>query len=386
MYNGVMYSRLLTPPQDKSFFLFGPRATGKTTWVRSRMPEALFVDLLDAELFNDLLANPRRLERLIPAGFTGPVAIDEIQKVPELLDEVHRLIESRGLRFALTGSSARKLRRGGYNLLAGRALTLEFFPLTAAELGADFRLDHAIRFGGMPSVWTESDPRAFLESYVRTYLEEEVRQEGLTRRPADFSRFLEAASFSQGNLLNISAIARESGVERKVVESYFGILEELRLAYRLPVFSRRSHRRLTGHDKFYFFDVGIFRTLRPAGPLDAPEEIEGAALETLFLQELMALNALGGQAYGLHYWRTAAGQEVDFVLYGPRGLAAFEVQRSSRIDSHALRGLRAFLQDYPMARTVLVYGGERELNEDGIRILPLDQALRELPQLLGASF
>jgi predicted AAA+ superfamily ATPase len=377
-----MYSRLLKPPEGKSFFLFGPRGTGKTTWVKSEFPRALYLDLLEAELFNDLLANPQRLERLIPKGFRDWIVIDEVQKIPTLLDEVQRLIEGDRLRFILTGSSARKLRRGGHNLLAGRALTRSFHPLTAAELGRDFRLEHSLAFGHLPCAYTEDDPGAYLESYVRTYLQEEVREEGLTRNLAAFARFLEAASFSQGSLLNITSVARECGVERKVVENYFGILQDLRIAYRLPVFTRRSRRRMAAHDKFYFFDAGVYRTLRPRGPLDMPEEIEGAALETLFLQELVALNALLEMGYTIHYWRTATGTEVDFILYGARGLLAIEVKRTSRLLPEMLRGLKAFRADYPMARAILIYGGRRELNEAGIRVLPVETALRQLPDLL----
>lgn len=374
---------MLKPPSNKSFFLFGPRGTGKTTWVRTTFPGALYLDLLEAEVFNDLLANPQRLERMIPKGFRDWIIIDEVQKIPSLLDEVHRLIERERHRFVLTGSSARKLRRGGHNLLAGRALTFALHPLTAAELGRDFRLDHSLAFGHLPSAYTEDNPDAYLESYVQTYLQEEVKEEGLTRNLGAFARFLEAASFSQASLLNVSAVARECRVERKVVENYFGILNDLLIAYRVPAFLRRSRRRQTAHDKFYFFDVGVYRTLRPRGPLDMPEEIEGAALETLFLQELVALNALLDRKYAIHYWRTSTGVEVDFVLYGPRGLLALEVKRTSRLASPHLKGLKTFLTDYPMARAILVYGGRRELNEGGIRALPLEKALTELPALLG---
>ena len=377
-----MYSRLLKPPAGKSFFLFGPRGTGKTTWVKTKFPNALYLDLLEAELFNDLLANPQRLERLIPIGFRDWIIIDEVQKIPCLLDEVHRLIEKDRHRFILTGSSARKLRRGGYNLLAGRALTYSFHPLTVAELGGDFRMDHSLAFGHLPSAYAEENSAAYLESYVRTYLQEEVRQEGLTRNLGAFARFLEAASFSQGALLNISSVARECGVDRKVVENYFGILEDLLIANRVPVFARRSRRRLAAHDKFYFFDVGIYRTLRPRGPLDQPEEIEGAALETLFAQELRAINSLLETKYQIHYWRTATGMEVDFVLYGSRGLLALEVKRTSRLTPDALRGLKSFRQEYPEARAILAYGGHRELNENGIRVMPHQRVLRELPELL----
>jgi len=198
-----MYSRLIEPPKDKSFFLFGPRGTGKTTWVRSRFAGSLYLDLLEAELFNDLLANPQRLEHFIPKNFNDWIIIDEVQRVPELLNEVHRLIEKNRHKFILTGSSARKIRRRGVNLLAGRALSYHFYPLTAVELGKDFNLNHSLAFGQLPCAYTEKDPKAYLESYVQTYLEEEIQQEGFTRNLGAFSRFLEAASFSQGAVLNI---------------------------------------------------------------------------------------------------------------------------------------------------------------------------------------
>lgn len=185
-------------------------------------------------------------------------------------------------------------------MLAGRALTLHMYPLTIAELGDDFRLEHSIRYGQLPSVYKEAQPQKYLESYVKTYLEEEIRQEGLTRSLSAFARFLEAASFSQGSVLNISSVARECYVERKVVENYFSILEDLRISYRVPIFSKKAKRRLVVHPKFYFFDVGVYRTLRPMGPLDTPEEVDGVALETLFLQELVALN--GGLDLGYHIY------------------------------------------------------------------------------------
>ena len=217
---------------------------------------------------------------------------------------------------------------------------------------------------------------------MKTYLEEEVRQEGLTRNLAAFSRFLEAASFSQGAVLSISAIARECGIERKVAEHYFNILEELLIAYQLPVFAKRAKRRLAAHRKFYFFDVGVFRTLRPMGPLDAPEEAEGPALETLLLQELTALNSYFNLGYSIHYWRTSNGDEVDFVLYGEKGIKAFEVKRSARMNESMLKGLKAFSKDYPTARPYLIYGGERYFHEGKIEILPLSRALKQLPEIL----
>ena len=380
-----MYPRLLKPPGAKSFFLFGPRSTGKTTWVRRTFPQAVYIDLLEADLFTRLTANPQRLEGLVPIGHRDWVVIDEIQRIPDLLSEVHRLIETRKYKFALTGSSARKLRRGGINLLGGRARTLAMHPLSAAELGQDFNLEHSLRFGQLPIVYSDPEPDRFLASYVKTYLEEEVRQEGLTRNLGAFARFLEAASFSQGAVLNISEVARDCAVERKVVENYFGILEDLLIGYRLPVFAKRAKRRLVAHPKFYFFDAGVYQALRPRGPLDSPEEIGGAACETLLFQELETINDALELDYKLFYWRSSAQYEVDFVLYGEKGLLAFEIKRAGRVSEVYLRGLRAFLKDYPMARAFFFYGGRRRLSENPIQILPMETAFRELPEILSGS-
>jgi uncharacterized protein len=377
-----MYSRLLKAPEKKSFFLFGPRGTGKTTWVKAKFPQATYIDLLEDDLFNDFTARPQRLQSFIPPDTNQWVIIDEIQRVPSLLHEVHRLIESKKIRFILTGSSARKLRHQGTNLLAGRALTLSMFPLTAAETGPDFDLGRALAFGQLPSVYSEENPKKYLESYVRTYLEEEVKQEGLTRNLSAFARFLETASFSQGSVLNISSIARECAIERKVAENYFNILEDLLIGYRLPVFSRRAKRRLIAHPKFYFFDAGIFRTLRPTGPLDAISELEGGALETLFLQEFKAINASLDLGYNIYYWRTSNDQEVDFVLYGPKGLLAFEIKRSDRFKPEFLSGLRSFLRDYPMAKAHLIYLGSRKLHETNVTVIPALEAIKNLTSYL----
>ncbi len=377
-----MYSRLIVPPKDKSFFLFGPRGTGKTTWVRSKFARGVYLDLLEAEIFNDLMANPQRLGNFIPKNFDDWVIIDEVQRIPELLNEVHRLIEKNRHKFILTGSSARKIRRKGVNLLAGRALGYHLYPLTVAELGEDFNLNHSLAYGQLPCVYTEENPKAYLESYVKTYLEEEIQQEGLVRNLGAFSRFLEAASFSQGSILNISSVARDCSVERKVVENYFTILEDLLIAYRIPVFSKRAKRRLIAHPKFYFFDVGLYRTLRPMGPLDMPEEVGGHALETLFLQELQAINSYLALGYTIFYWMTSNKVEVDFVAYGARGIKAFEIKRTSRISSSMMKGLRTFQKNYPTAKTYFIYGGERRLREGDIEILPIKDALQELPKIL----
>ncbi len=384
MQNEVMFSRLLKIPVDnnKSFFLFGPRGTGKTTWIKSIFSESLYFDLLKFDLYNDLLARPGRLENLIPQGFQNWIILDEIQRIPELLNEVHRLIETFHYKFILTGSSARTLRKKGVNLLAGRALTYKMYPLTAVELGDSFCLKKSLAWGHLPSIPSEKTPNLFLKAYVQTYLREEILQEGLTRNLGSFSRFLETASFSQGSVLNISEIARESGIERMRVTNYFSILEDLLLASLLPVFTRRAKRRMISHPKFYFFDVGIFRTLRPMGPLDSPQEAEGPSLETLCFQELSAINDYYNYEYNLYYWRTSNGVEVDFILYGPKGLLAFEIKRSSRISKKDLNGLKSFANDYPEAKLYMLYGGSRQEYVDNISILPVEKALKELPSIL----
>ncbi len=378
-----MLARTLTVQPEKSFFLFGPRGTGKSTWIRSQLKPALLLDLLEAETWQRLLAHPGDLEKLVLAAGPGPIVIDEVQRAPDLLNEVHRLIEKRGAVFALTGSSARKLRRGGVNLLAGRALTYRMYPLTAEELGDQFNLQTSMQFGHLPAIGSEPDPQRFLQSYVQTYLREEVLQEGLTRNMAAFSRFLEAASFSHAAQLNLSEVARECAVDRKTVEGFVGVLEDLLLAVRLPAFTKRAARRLVQHPKLFFFDVGVFRALRPKGPLDRPAEIQGAALEGLVWQELRAINDLHNLGYTLHFWRTAAGQEVDFVLYGERGLHAIEVKHANRVRPADLAGLQAFCADYPQAKATLLYMGERAEQHGAVAVMPVAAALPRLTELLA---
>lgn len=377
-----MYSRLLKPEAKKSFFLFGPRGTGKTTWLREQFARGTYIDLLESGLYTMLIADPQRIETLIPPGKSHWVVIDEIQRIPELLNEVHRLIESRDIHFAMTGSSARKLRNHGVNLLAGRALTYHMFPLTALELDHDFSMKHALKFGHLPATFHEPNPEKYLQSYMETYVRQEIEQEGLTRHLDRFTRFLEAASFSQGSTLTLTNIARESGVNRKMVEHYFGILEDLMIGCRLPAFLQRAKRRMQSHDKFYFFDAGIYRTIRPQGPLDISEEIGGIALESLVFQELRAINSYDSLGYDLFYWRTADGREVDFVLHGKNGLIAIEVKRSEKIQSGDFRGLQAFRTDYPEAKCYIIYGGTRTLWEKGVECVPVETFLRNIGSYL----
>jgi len=371
-----MYPRILNTVPNKSFFLFGPRATGKTTWVKDKYPKAIYIDLLKAENFNRLLPNPTRLEQYI-VNENDWIIIDEVQRVPELLNEVHRLIENRGIKFILTGSSARKLRRGGHNLLAGRALAYQMYPLTAGEMGNDFSLAKAIKIGMLPMAQYENGDD-YLKSYVQIYLEQEIFQEGLVRSLPNFARFLEVASFSQGQVLSLAEIARDVGVDGKTVGAYFQILQDLLIGYLLKPFSRRAKRRLVTHEKFYFFDPGVYRAIHPSGPLDIDEEIGGVAMESLVLSQLMANNDLLKLDYDIGYYRTATGVEVDFVLYGKRGLVAIEVKSSSRFKEEMLSGLKKFRIDYPEAKLILLYGGSQELNVGGIKVLPAEKALKDM--------
>lgn len=379
-----MYNRILKLPLEKqnSLFLFGPRGTGKTSFIKSHLPNSLYLDLLESDLYTSLKAQPGRLENLIPPKFSEWVVIDEVQKIPELLNEVHRLIELRHVRFLLTGSSARTLRRAGVNLLAGRALRYTMHPLLPQELKGDFNLVHALQFGLLPMTFLDIDPAKYLSTYIQTYLKEEVLQEGLVRNLGTFTRFLEVASFSQGQVLNFSDIAREMGIDRQMVSSYFEILEDLLLSVRLLPFTKRAKREIISHAKFYFFDSGVYRSVRPKGPLDTPEEISGAGLETVFLQCLRAVNDYYEMGYQIYFWRTKDGTEVDFVLYGEHGLYAFEIKHSSQVNSKSLKGLKQFQQDYPEAKTTLVYLGKNREYHGGIEVIPLGDLLLELPEFL----
>ncbi len=380
-----MYPRSLEIPSagPQSFFLFGPRGTGKTTLLAQRFPDAVHLDLLDHALYLELLARTQRLRDLIPPGHDGWVVVDEVQRTPLVLNEVHRLIETAGLRFILTGSSARSLRRRGVNLLGGRARTRHLFPLTAAEAGSDFALERALIHGQLPSVYTQPDPDSYLASYVENYLRQEVLEEGRTRNLAAFSRFLESASFSQAAPLNVSEVARDVGVDRKTAAAWFDLLEDLLIATRVPVFTKRAKRRMTAHPKFFLFDAGVYRAIRPTGPLDTPEEIDGSALETLVYQELRAAIAYRSLKLDLFFWRTASGTEVDFVAYGGDGLIAIEVKRTRTIRRADLHALKQFRTDYPMARCVLLFGGDRREHRDGIELLPLTEALADSTLILG---
>ena len=371
-----LVSRFFQIP-DQSCFLLGPRGTGKSTWLRDQLPDALYLDLLDPALHRSLGARPERLRELL-AGSPGKdtVVIDEIQRVPELLTVIHAVLEEPSPpRFVLTGSSARKLRRGRVDLLGGRAVHRTMHPFMAAEL-PEFDLDRSLRIGMLPLVMGAPDPSDVLDAYASLYLDQEVRAEGLTRNVSGFTRFLESVSFSHGAQLNVAAVARECEVERKVVAGYVGILEDLLLAFRLPVFRKRAKRATVAHEKIYLFDAGVFRSLRPKGPLDRPEEMDGQALEGLVVQHLRAWAAYSRNDAELFFWRTRAGAEVDFVVYGESGLQAFEVKNARRVHSADLRALRSFRADYPEAQTAVLHRGSERLRIDDIWCLPVADFLR----------
>lgn len=371
--------RYFKAPQ-RSFFLFGPRGTGKSTWLKRHFSDALLLDLLEADILRELLAYPERLLSIVSAHPDKKVVIiDEIQKAPELLSIVHKIIEDQpDKQFILTGSSARKLKKTGVDLLAGRALKMNMHPFISAETGTAFDMESALRFGMVPIVAASDDPRSILKTYIDIYLNEEVKQEGLVRNIGDFARFLSAAALSHGQMLNISNVAQDCQVKRKTVEGYFSILEDLLIGITVPVFTRRAQRALVSHPKFYFFDAGVFHSLRPKGPIDSEEEIYGAALEGLVLQHLRAWIDYSDVDASVYFWRNRSGSEVDFVIYGENIFVALEIKASQRIKTEYLRGLSSFMKDYPECLPMILYRGTRQLSIKGIQCIPCKDFLSML--------
>jgi predicted AAA+ superfamily ATPase len=379
-----LLSRFFPLPKH-SFFLFGPRGTGKSTWLEASLPDALFVDLLKPAIYRRLDARPEKLAEMVAGSTSRTIVVDEVQRMPELLTVVHDLIEhDRSRRFILTGSSARKLRRGGVDLLAGRALRKTLHPFMAAELPA-FDLPAALRHGLLPLVVADPEPAAVLDAYASLYLDEEVKVEGWVRNVGHFARFLEVVSFSHAAVLNASNVARECEVQRKTVAGYLEVLEDLLLCFRLPVFTRRARRQLAAHPKLYLFDAGVYRSLRPTGPLDRAEEIDGCAFEGLVAQHLRAWIAYSGSDCKLYYWRTRSGVEVDFIVYGGDGFWALEVKNTASVRPQDLRALKSFREDYPECEPIFVYRGEERLLIDGILCLPGEEFLRGLVPSRGLT-
>jgi len=371
--------RIFVSPKQH-FFLFGPRGTGKTTWLRQKYPNAVGIDLLEPDIFRSYSARPEGLREIVLANLDKKtVIIDEIQKVPEMLSAVHALIEKKlNIQFVLTGSSIRKIKRTGADLLAGRVIKKTLHPFMAVELGHKFKISSALEQGLLPLVVASDEPESVLKTYAAVYVREEVQMEGMVRNIGNFSRFLEAISFSHGSVLNTSNVARECEVERKVVEGYITILEDLLLAFRLPVFTKRAKRSVIAHSKFYYFDVGVYRSLRPCGPLDKSEEIDGCALEGLVAQHLVAWNSYRGDKNKVYFYRTSAGSEVDFIVYGEEVFWAIEVKNTARLRPEDLRALKNFKMDYPESTAYLLYRGKVRLIKDGILCVPCDEFLLHL--------
>lgn len=278
----------------------------------------------------------------------------------------------------MTGSGPRKILREGGDLLGGRAALYHMHPFFASELGSLFSLEISLQNGLLPLVWNAENPTSILKSYTGLYLKEEVQEEGLVRQLGDFARFLEVISFSHGSLINTSNIAQECGISRRTVDSYLKILKDFLLSYTLEVFTKRAQRELVAHPKFYYFDVGVFRFLRPQGPLDRVTEIEGAALEGLIGQHLHAWCDMQPIPHTLKFWRTRNKIEVDFVVYGPHTFIGFEVKNATRVFSDDLKGLKTFHHDYPESKIVMAYRGKKRLLIDGILCIPCEEVLSKI--------
>lgn len=366
-------------PAHQSAFLWGPRKTGKSTYLRSTFPHSLTFDLLQTDLMLELTKRPALLrERLLatpPEELRSPVILDEAQKVPQLLDEVHWLIENRGLSFILCGSSARKLKRGGSNLLGGRAWRFAMHPLTSVEVELD--LLPALNRGLVPSHYLDPGYRRSLEAYVVDYLKEEVFDEGLTRNVAAFSRFFEAMGYSHGDLTNYANVARDCGVDAKTVKEYYQILVDTLLGTFVEPWKRRQERQVISKaSKFYLFDVGVAGALQRRGIKEERGEHFGRALEHFILMEILAHRSYRELGYGVHFWRTKSGFEVDFVLGD--GEVAVEVKGTSRVDPSDLRSLRAFVEDNRPRHAILVCTESAPRLVDGIAVLPWREFLARL--------
>lgn len=376
-----MYTRRLSVP-ERSFFLFGPRGTGKTTWLRQQLPAALWFDLLRTQTFLDLSQQPDRFRQQVEARPRGDwIVIDEVQRLPSLLHEVHALIteHGRGYRFALSGSSARKLRRADVDLLAGRAVNRQCFPLTAAELDGGLRVDDILREGLLPLVRSEpADAVEVLEAYVSTYLREEIQQEALVRRLDSFARFLQVAALANGQVVNVSGVARDAAIARPTVQGYFQILVDTLIGVWLPAWQRRARVKEVASPKFYLFDPGVARALAGRGrePLDGLER--GFLLETWVLHELRAAVSYGGLGGALSYWRTPSGSEVDFIWSRGTRAVGIEVKAASRWRPEFGGPLTSLLADRVLRAGFGVYLGAAELKDGALRVLPFDTFLRAL--------
>ena len=384
----MLYDRTLPKP-DESFFLLGPRGTGKTTWIKAHWPEALHLDLLEPKLFLSLSREPSLLEAMVaPLKPRSWVVIDEIQKIPTLLDSVHRLIESKQLHFILTGSSSRKLKRSGANLLAGRAIMREMWPFTSAEMQEHFDLDHCLKWGGLPRAVQTKDPSDFLESYFHTYLKEEIREEGVVRQIDPFVRFLEVAANMNGQVLNLEAVARESGSKRPTVEKWFTVLQETLIADILPSWRPGFKVRESAHPKFYWFDNGVLRAA--AGRLSS-EDIDsswlGYSFESWVLHEVRAYNSYFRKRKSLFYYSLPSNVDIDLIIEMKKttkssvseiiGVEIKSSKKWKREWERALRDLKSS-EKCKVKRMIGVYRGEEILQFDDFEVYPIKQFLKAL--------
>lgn len=351
--------------KKKSCFLFGPRQCGKSSLVRETLPDAHVFDLLSGDTFVRLARNPNYIEEVCRDD--RPVVIDEIQKMPSLLDEVHRLIEKNGTRFLLTGSSARKLRKGGVNLLGGRARVRNLHPFSASELGDAFDLDRAVNYGLVPGIWNSDEPDEDLAGYVSLYLEQEIMQEGATRNLPAFSRFLEVAALSSGDQINYQSISADAQIPRSTVQEYFKILKDTLLASEVPVWRKGRSRKTVETAKFYLFDTGVTRRLQGRKPLARGTPEYGHAFESWVMHELAAYSDAFRKDAEISYWRTRTGLEVDFVVDGE---VAIETKTTRNVTRDDLKGLRAIAEEGTFRHRVLVSGEPLAREVEGITVLP----------------
>lgn len=378
-----MFNRHLVLPEagTESFFLWGPRQVGKSTLLRQTYRNARWIDLLKSEDFRRYLAHPEFLREEIEATATHlnqQIVIDEIQKVPALLDEVHWLIENRALHFTLCGSSARKVKRGAANLLGGRAIRYKLHGLSAGELGSEFDLDRMLNNGYLPRIYQTDRPKRMLDAYIADYLKEEVAAEGLVRNLPTFSDFLDIAALSDGQIVNFSNIARECGVSSHTVKNYFQILEDTLLANWLPAYKKRPKRRVISVPKFYFADVGIVNRLARRGELLSGSENYGQAFENWVFHELSTYLSYRELDAKLSYWRLASGIEVDFLLGDVE--VAIEAKSTERTHSSHLKGLRALIADQPGIKRRIVVCRESRARKtaDGIEVIPAEDFIKRL--------
>jgi len=377
--SGSEIERIFTPPKG-SYFLFGPRGAGKSTWLRRLHQRAHWIDLLDEGRYHEYLLDPGRLKAELAALEDGAtVVIDEIQRLPNLLNVVHQMIEAKGLRFALSGSSARKLRRSGVNLLAGRAVRRLLHPFVPEELGARFDLDRALEHGTLPLVWASEDPADTLRSYVQMYLREEVQAEALTRNLAGFARFLPLAGIFHGQTLNVASLARDAGVARTTVQGYLQILEDTLFTFQLPAFASTLRVRERRRPKLYWVDPGLVRAV--IGPRHSANANPGTLFEGWIAQLLRAYDDYRGLYDEIAYWAPAEAKriEVDFVLSRGNRHVAIEAKAATRWRSEYGKGLRAMADLSGIERRIVVYQGPQALQpESGIEVWPPDRFLRAL--------